>query len=339
VTAPAFLVRGENLVSRLLTGAPVEPSDVSVVICCFSTERWTALVDAVESVRRQEHAAGEILVVVDGNESLFERATHELRDVRVLRSTGPRGLSAARNTALEEASGDVIAFLDDDAVAARDWLQRLADAYAKRGVVGVGGSILPIWESGRPRSFPPEFDWVVGCTYIGLPETTAPVRNLVGANMSFRRELFDVVGGFDGGLGRVGSYPAGCEETEFCIRARTRIPDALFVYEPDAKVGHRVPAGRATWGYFARRCYAEGLSKARVARLAGSQLGLASERSYAFRTLPAGIGRGLRTLILEGRFAGLLRATRIVFGLSLTSTGYVLGRTRLALSGAFKGPS
>jgi glycosyltransferase involved in cell wall biosynthesis len=310
----------------------VDPSDVSVVICCFSLERWDALVDAVESVRQQEPAAREILVVVDGNEVLYQRARSDFRGVRVLRSSGPRGLSAARNTGLEEATGEVIAFLDDDAVAAPGWLRSLVGPYAMAGVLGVGGSVAPLWSDGRPASFPPEFDWVVGCTYAGMPRTRAEVRNMIGANMSVRSGVFGAVGGFDGGLGRIGSYPAGCEETEFCIRARRALPDALFVYEPEARVGHHVPRERASWRYFARRCYAEGLSKARVARLAGADLGLASERSYVARTLPSGIAHSLGAAVRERRVDGLYRAARIVAGLALTTVGYAVGRIRLALA-------
>lgn len=60
-------------------------------------------------------------------------------------------------------------------------------AYDAPRVMGVGGSIVPRWESARPGWMPRKLDWVVGGTYRGMPATTAPVRNLIGCNMSFRR--------------------------------------------------------------------------------------------------------------------------------------------------------
>ena len=101
------------------------------------------------------------------------------------------------------------------------------------------------------------------------------------------------------------------------------------MFEPGARVAHAVPADRATWGYFRARCFAEGLSKARVAALAGSRDGLASERAYTLRTLPAGVGRGLADAARGDRF-GLTRAAAIVGGLAVTTAGYVVGSVRPA---------
>src|SRR4029453_16604472 len=91
-----------------------------------------------------------------------------------------------------------------------------------------------------------------------------PIRNFMGANMSFRRDALVDVGGFSTGLGRVGSTPLGCEETELCIRLASPHREGVLLYEPQALVRHHVPSSRATWGYFRSRCYHEGLSKAEV---------------------------------------------------------------------------
>jgi hypothetical protein len=210
-------------------------------------------------------------------------------------------------------------------------------AYGDPAVIGAGGPAEPAWDGGRPRAFPSEFDWVVGCTYRGMPEQTSPIRNPVGANMSFRREVFEAVGGFRHGIGRVGKRPVGCEETEFCIRAQAHFTDATIVYEPRARVRHRVPASRARWTYFRSRCYAEGLSKALVTSFAGRGPGLASERAYTLRTLPSGVGRGLRDA-LRGDLSGLGRAAAIVAGLAVTTVGYAVGTvvTRFSKSTAAK---
>ena len=111
------------------------------------------------------------------------------------------------------ARGDVVAFLDDDAEADPGWLEELLAQYDDPHVAGAGGRAMAVWPQRRPRWFPPEFDWVVGCSYTGLPETVSPVRNLIGAAMSFRRTIFDQLGSFDTEMGRLGVLPLGCEET------------------------------------------------------------------------------------------------------------------------------
>ncbi|MBA2383347.1 MAG: glycosyltransferase family 2 protein [Actinobacteria bacterium] len=302
-------------------------AEVSVVVCAYTEARWNDLGAAVESVRRQSAPALEIIVVVDHNATLFARVREELEGVVAVENREERGLSGARNSGIAVASGSIVAFLDDDAVAAPDWLERLARGYADPRVLGVGGGVEPHWLGGRPRAFPTEFQWVVGCTYRGMPETTSRVRNIIGANMSLRRDVFVEVGGFRSGIGRVGTRPVGCEETELCIRAQRRWPEGVILFEPRAAVRHTVPASRAGWKYFTSRCYAEGLSKALVARFAGAEAGLSSERTYVVRTLPRGVARGVADA-LRGDVAGLGRAGAIVAGLLVTSVGYVVGTRR-----------
>lgn len=308
--------------------APLPPlpgsARVTVVVCAFTEARWTQLQRAVASLHRQTRPPDEVLVVIDHNEALFDRARTGL-DAEVLRNVAAQGLSGARNTGCAAAGGDVVAFLDDDAHAEPDWLERLLEAYAEPGVLGVGGGVEAMFESARPAFLPTEFDWVVGCSYRGQPTARADVRNMIGANMSFRREVFSRVGGFEQSLGRIGSRPLGCEETELCLRARAAWPEGRIVLEPAARVHHAVPDARATWRYFTSRCYAEGLSKAAVARLAGAGRGLASERQYVSRTLPAGVARGVCDAVLRRRPGGLTRAAAICVGLALTTAGYAAG--------------
>lgn len=303
---------------------------VSVVVCTYSRARWDNLRAAIESLRRQTLAPLEIVVVVDHEPSLAEHLRLAEPDVVVVENDGPRGLSSARNRGIAASHGDVVAFLDDDAVADGDWLKRISRGYANPHVGAVGGSVDPEWEAGRPRWFPPEFDWVVGCSYPGLPTAPAPTRNLIGANMSFRRDVLERTGEFREGVGRVGATPLGCEETELCIRAARGNGNgsgAIVLYDPAARVRHRVPPARARRDYFFRRCYAEGISKAHVAALVGTRAGLRSERSYTSRILPAAVARGVRDAA-RGDPAGLGRALAIVGGLAATAGGFAVGAAR-----------
>jgi GT2 family glycosyltransferase len=298
-----------------------------VIVCAYTDRRWDDLLAAVESVAAQTVAPLETIVVADHNPALLDRVRRRLPAVRALGNSARRGLSGARNSGIAVARGDVIAFLDDDAVAEPDWLERLLVPYADPAVIGVGGAVEPLWERHRPRFMPDEFDWVVGCTYRGMPPGREPVRNVIGANMSLRRSVFAAIGGFRTDVGRVGTRPLGCEETELCIRARRRLPGSEIIYEPRARVRHRVPRDRAAWRYFRARCWSEGLSKAAVARAAGRDDGLASERRYVTSTLPRGVARGLGDAF-TGDAGGLARAGSIVAGLTITTAGYAAGTLR-----------
>jgi GT2 family glycosyltransferase len=297
----------------------------AVLICAYTLDRWEDLVAAVAAVQSQTRPASQLIVVIDHNPALFQRATRSFTGATVLENTEARGLSGARNTGIRAARAEVIAFMDEDAVPAPEWLDWLNDGYDDAQVLGVGGAIEPLWSEGRPRWFPAEFDWVVGCTYRGMPVTAAQVRNLIGCNMSFRRELFATLGGFRDGIGRIGTHPVGCEETELCIRAGRLWPKGILRYQPQARVAHRVPPQRATWRYFWSRCFYEGRSKAIVAALAGKSVGLATERAYTFHTLPRGVAQGLRDALLRRDVSGLGRALAIAAGLLITTAGYVSG--------------
>jgi len=316
----------------------------SVVICVYTEDRWGDILAAVDSVREQSLPALETLLVVDHNPVLRERlekhyaddtfASGTAAEVRVLANAGPRGLSAGRNTGIAESAGEFIAFLDDDAVAERDWLRHFADGYDDPRVLAVGGRTEPAWDSGRrPAWFPEEFDWVVGCMYKGHPTGRVQVRNVLGGNASFRRVAFDAAGGFASGIGRDGNgLPLGGEETELCIRLRHARPDAVLLIDDRAVIHHRVPAERERFRYLPKRAYAEGISKALVAASVGAQDGLATERSYTTRVLPAGVARGMRDW-LHARPGGAGRAGAIVAGVAAAAAGYAVGGLRARRGG------
>ncbi|NIH83204.1 glycosyltransferase [Amycolatopsis granulosa] len=310
--------------------------DTSVVICAYTEDRWADLAAAVASVRDQSVPPREIIVVIDHNPELERRAAAEFVGVTVVPSAGRRGLSGARNTAVGLAKGEIIAFLDDDAEAAPDWLEQLLAGYRDREVLGVGGTARPRWPGGRrPAKLPAgrgsvtgELDWVVGCTYTGQPTAEEPVRNLMGCNMSFRREVFTLAGPFAEDLGRIGRTPLGCEETELCIRLRQAWPGARIVFRPQAVVRHRVTPDRTTWAYLRHRGWGEGLSKAYVSRLVGSEAALATERDYLSRTVPAAVVRELGRLAL-GRTAGASGVLGLVTVVSATAAGYLRGKAQV----------
>jgi glycosyltransferase involved in cell wall biosynthesis len=304
--------------SRLPQTRRISTPTVSVVLCAYTGARRDELLEAIRSLRRQTLAPNEVIVVIDHNTELLGWVRANAPDVHAIANRKERGLSGARNTGVRAARGDVVAFLDDDATANPNWIERLCSAYRDPAILGVGGGVLPVWER-RPAWFPDEFAWVVGCSYRGLPTDPTPVRNLIGCNMSFRRQVFEQLGDFTTRLGRVAGRPLGCEETELCIRIGRQAPSRTILYDPATSVHHRVPRDRTTWRYFLSRCYSEGISKAELSRMAGSQQSLDSERSYAMRILPTGVWAELKA----GRPS---RAAAIVVGFCVTVAGFLAAR-------------
>lgn len=302
----------------------------TVVICAYTSRRLNVLQAAAAAVLEQLREGDELLVVIDHNDQLLNAAREAIADdtgrARVVANEERAGLSGARNAGIAAARGELVVFLDDDAVPRPGWLGQITEAFADPGVIGTGGVAAPAWETSRPAWLPDEFLWVVGCSYRGLSELPAQIRNPIGANMAFRRTILRETGGFTDGIGRVGRVPLGCEETEFSIRA-TRESGGRILQQPAAVVDHLVTADRMRLRYFLSRCWAEGISKAFVATLTGSDAALASERRYTTRTLPAGVVAGLRDGI-RGDRAGFGRAAAIICGLAITVAGYIRGSAR-----------
>ena len=299
---------------------------VAVVICAYTEDRWDDILDAVASCHAQTLAPSEVVVVVDHNPALARRLVASLPEIKVVENEESPGLSGARNTGIGATTSQIVAFLDDDAKARPDWIEGLVNAYGAPDVAAVGGHAQPGWPDHAPPSwFPAEFGWVVGCSYTGQPSTLATVRNPIGCNMSFRREIFELVGLFSSSIGRVGKRPVGCEETELCLRLKQALPQSRVLYDPSLVVDHRVTTDRATPRYFFRRCWSEGISKAIVATLAGTEEGLSSERDYVTGVLPRGVARNLREAVRRRDLHAARRAAIIVGGLATTTAGYGYG--------------
>jgi len=307
---------------------PTAPS-VAVVICAYTEARWEELVAAVDSIKTQTVPVSQCVVVIDHNTSLFHRSLAHLEGVEVTENAEKQGLAGARNTGVAMCHCDVVAFLDDDAVAASDWIEHLVRPYEDRAIQGTGGFARPNWVGGEPGWFPEEFYWVVGCSYRGLPESVGPVRNPIGAAMSFRTSVFDRVGGFDTDMGRFGSVPLGCEETVMGIRVSQHFGAGTILHVPDAIVDHKVGAERSNLRYFVRRCFAEGISKAAVAARVGRSDGSSAERRYVTSVLPHGVVAGV-SRAARGDTVGLTTALAILLGLGATVVGYAIGMMGLS---------
>ena len=175
------------------------------------------------------------------------------------------GLNQARNTGWQQAHGEYIAYIDDDAIAAPQWLEKIVEAFetVKPTPGFVGGKVEPIWEAERPEWLPKDFECLL--TILDLSENPIVLgadQWIVGANMAFSRHVVEKGGGFLLGLDRVGnkllSNGEVLLEQELVRRGYTGY------YDPAIAVQHLVPTDRLTQSWFIRRLYWQGVSGALI---------------------------------------------------------------------------
>ncbi len=262
----------------------------------------------------------EIILVLDPDRKLVEFYRSKVAsDVKIVVSD-QKGLSNARNSGIKNAEGEIIAFIDDDAEADKKWLERLVVHYSDSSVIGVGGLVKALWKEKRPKWFPEELDWIVGCSYKGLPKEVSVVRNPIGCNMSFRKAVFSNVGFFRSAVGRVGKKLLASEETEFSIRVSSGMPGSKIVYDPSAIVYHRVDSNRQNLRYVITRSFYEGVSKALVSSTLKSSSNLSTESHYLKYLLKVAFPSRLKRLY---RFESLAQMTALVLSSFLVFLGYV----------------
>jgi glycosyltransferase involved in cell wall biosynthesis len=302
---------------------------VSVVVCAFAMRRWAYLVDAIEAVRSQSIRPVEAILVVDGNPELLERAQSELEDLRVIPNARGAGSSGARNTGAAASEGEIIVFLDDDIVVDNAWLETVLSHFTRPDVIGVGGAARPRWQHSCPAWLPPEFYWVVGASYAGMPEQVGPVRNVWSSNMAVRRGVFEKAGGFRDELAKVASKSRP-DDTDLCLRAAVVQESGVWIYEPAALASHWVPKERAAFKYFVYRCYNEGVGKGALAAFNGLGVSTSVERRYIRHDLSGALGRYSGGL-LTGQFSDASRIAATVAGLAVAVVGFLVGAGKFYL--------
>jgi GT2 family glycosyltransferase len=305
----------------------VPPLTVSVIICAYTEDRWSLMLQAVASVQAQTLQPCEIIICIDHNEALFRRCAAHWADfalstppIRVIQNKYEGHLGAARNTAVEIAVGEILTFLDDDAWADKDWLSILSHPYQDESIGAVGGRPMPVFEAGRPAWFPSQFYWVFGCAYDGLPTSRGPLARLIGANMSVRRTVLEQVGGF---------HSDNHDDMDMCHRVAHMKGSAAVLYEPAAIVHHYVPASRLTWKYFRQRCFFVNKGKVEAFAQMGDAAALGAEARFVWYALTRGVPRGMLQAA-RGDRKGLARSSAIVAGLVLAAAGHIAGRFELA---------
>ena len=287
------------------------PVEISAVVCTRDRAPWLEAALASLAAQTLPCAAREVIVVDNGSTddtpAVLERAARTDPSVRVLVEPRP-GLSRARNAGWRAATGRWVAFLDDDAVAAPDWLERIASAFAARTPRPgcVGGPITLVWPGARPAWLPSFMD---DC-FTALDLSPVPVeldggRWLAGCNMAFARDDLEALGGFDERLGRAGESLLSMEDV--ALQRRLARAGRSPYYDPAIAVRHHVVPERLSQAWVERRVHWNGVSAARALRLDGARmprrLRLAARTLAGLLASPELVGAALARSAQPERFA------------------------------------
>ena len=246
---------------------------LSVIVCTYN--RYDALADCLQALRpNRQTASGKVyeVIVVDNTPEPGRRPGRSVGGGRWV-ICDEVGLSNARNAGIAAAQGDIIAFIDDDAIAAPAWCEQVIGVFDRHpDVLAAGGKVVPEYpSSGRPIWITPKMTEYLSCVDWGEEEHVLREGEwIVGANMAFRRSVFAAGELFDPGLGRKGNIGLLSNEE---IAITHRIGAERILYNPDMVVRHVIPSDRLNQTWFRKRVFWQAMSD----QLAG--IGIPSNQS------------------------------------------------------------
>lgn len=289
----------------------------SVIICTYN--RAGSLRATLSSLAKLRPNAAWELIVVDNNSSdstrkiVEETAKSFPVELRYLFEAEP-GKSAAQNTGIRAARGEIIATVDDDALIGPEWLDRAAEGLERFNCDFVGGRVLPVWGSSRPDWLPdrPGLHWAVIALHdLGQEPVEYGVNGIpwpLGVNEATRREAFDRAGLFDKRLGPKAGTLLNQANREWHLRARSAGIRGFYI--PDMVVHHSVPNERLNKNYFRRWLYWHGISRAIIYEKLGVDMESPDYSELDFSKVPhiAGVPRYLYRTACRS-FSKMIRET------------------------------
>ncbi len=248
-------------------------TQISAIICTHNRDNYLGA--AIDSLLSQDFAAGFEVVVVDNGskDNTKQVVERRLEDERLKYIYEPSlGLSVARNTGAKVSSGEILAYLDDDAVASKSWLQVLCGAYQSNSKLAIaGGKVTLLWpeQTKPPRWLSSGLRGNLGAYDLGdrVVSIKNPGDTPRGLNYSIRRSFLDDIGGFDTNLGRVGKNLLSNEELQMTELALEKGWEVAYL--PDALAAHNVSKERLKRSWFISRGWWQGISECYREQLAG----------------------------------------------------------------------
>lgn len=273
---------------------------LSVILCTYNRERY--IYNVLQSIAAGGFGDYEIVLVnnnsTDGTESECQRFAKDHPEVAMRYCVEKQqGLSYARNRGIMESQGEVLVYVDDDAVVNREYLQTYADFFSRnKEAVAAGGPITPRYDGCEEPSWMSHYtrQLVTGELNLGTREREFPKGAFPGGgNAAYRKSVFNEVGLFNVELGRKGNSLIGAEEKDLFDKMTSR--GMKFYYLPNAILYHLIPPKKLTQDYFDRLTYGIGVSE----RYRTQQIG---RKKYLNRLLKEAVKWG-GTMVLWTGFA------------------------------------
>ncbi len=268
---------GTGPAAAALARSGVKAASVSVIVCSHDRPHY---VRACVASLVQQSVGGEgfeIILVDSGSPAPVAAEMKRLADstanMRLIRLDNS-GVSLARNEGARAATGDYVAYIDDDAMAASDWIEQIQRVLAEHDYrpAVLGGKVMPVWEKPLPGWWPSSLRGVLSIIEhdgAGEYRTEAVPAHLepYGVNMILRRDVMLKHGGFPEDLGRLGLVLQSDEE----VQLAWRLQDAGFstIYDSRILVRHSIQARRFSAEWLLARLYWQGASTVRTRRLLG----------------------------------------------------------------------
>lgn len=302
---------------------------VGIVVCAYTPERWGPLQDAVKSLREQSFDGDiQVVIVVDGDKRLCKLAVDEYGpddDIVIHCNDENVGVSTSRNNGVERLNRDtdVVAFMDDDAVADREWIERVVTTYEETDAVAVGGRMVAEWIAEEPWYLPEEYYWLVGVNGHQLAAPGEEVRNTFASNISFRYEVFRELDGFADSIGRRDDANLQAEEPELGGRLQEQYGRGV-VYEPDAIVAHKIFPYRTDPYWLADRAFWQGYSKRAIDSLTSSTSN-DMESAFLHELLFGAVPRRVRRLFKRPALTVVSQLLALFMLTTIVGVGYLYG--------------
>lgn len=241
---------------------------LSVVVCTYNREKY--LVTTLDHLKNQtaDNDIYEILIINNNSPDNTEKISLNFKNnnpaiICKYFLEKKQGLSYARNKGIQEAKGKYIAFIDDDAFAKNNYVEEIVNFFNDSDIAAIGGRIYPQYESGYPPAWMNRFLWPLVAA-LDMGDKVKPFKKKkypLGANMAFKKEVFDKYGYFNPNLGRKGSGMEAGEEKDIFYRLQNN--NEHIFYLPNAEVNHIIPLQRTTESYIKRQCIGVGKSEKR----------------------------------------------------------------------------
>ncbi len=231
---------------------------LTAIICTYNRAKYIG--PLLESIAANDLAKSEYeILLVDNNctdntREICNAFVQKHSDIHFRYTVEPeQGLSAARNRGIKEAKGDILVYIDDDALVDTWYLRTIADYMSSHpDISAVGGPIIPLYETAEPKwmtRFTKEL--LCGYLYYGEQVRSFPLdRYPGGGNAAYQANVFNKVGLFNTALGRKGNNLMGAEEKDIFDKMKTQ--DMRFCYLPKMILHHIIPQKKLELDYFNR---------------------------------------------------------------------------------------